>query len=134
MADPITLFAIGSSLLGASQQVSAGQSAQLDSQVQAKQIETAAVSREADRKSALASAVASQSAQAGASGIQFEGSPLAILDEDIRREEEATQRDVFQSELGAQAALSRGTVKRRAAQQKAALGLLETGTNIVGLA
>ena len=127
------LLAGGSSLLSASQQVSAGQIAQLEANVQSKQIETAAASREADRKAGLAEAVASQAAAAGSSGIQFEGSPLTILDEDIRKEEEASQRDIFQSRIGAQAAEARGSVERRLANSKAAAGLLKTGERLVGL-
>lgn len=126
-------LAAGASLLGASQQVSAGQIAQIEADVESKQIETAAASREADRKAGLAEAAASQSAVSGASGIQFEGSPLSILEEDIRREEEASQRDIFQSRLGMQASQARGSVERRLATGKAITGLLQTGEKAVGL-
>lgn len=70
-------------------------------EVAAKQEELAAIQREGDRKARLAEALASQNAAAGARGIAaFEGSPLTILQEDIRKEEKATQRDIFQTQLG----------------------------------
>lgn len=137
MADPVTIslaLSAGGSLLGASQQVSAGQIAQLESNVKSKQIETAAASREADRKDALAEASASQAAAAGASGIQFEGSPLSILEEDIRKEEQASQRDIFQTRITSQAEQARGSVQRRLATGKAITGLLQSGQQLAGLA
>lgn len=111
------------------QQRAAGDIAKAESEVEAAQIETAAASREADRKSDLARAVASQSAGTGASGISFEGSPLSVLQEDIRREEEATERDVLQSRLGAKAARTRGKVAKDQARSLAVTSLLKTASS-----
>ncbi|PCH98505.1 MAG: hypothetical protein COB84_01960 [Rhodobacteraceae bacterium] len=127
------ILAGGSTLLSASQQASAGQIAQLESNVKSKQIETAAAQREADRKAGLAEAAASQVSAAGASGIQFEGSPLSILEEDIRKEEQASQRDIFQARIGAQAEQARGSVARRIATGKALTGLLQSGQKFAGI-
>lgn len=117
-------------VLSFGQQRAAGDIASEESKVEAAQIETAAAAREADRKSDLARAVASQSAGAGASGITFEGSPLSVLQEDIRREEEATSRDKFQARLGAQAARTRGKVAKSQAKGLAVTSLLKTGANM----
>lgn len=134
MADPVTLslFA-GATLLSAKQTMDAGAIAQMEAETEATQVETAAASREADRKAALADAAASQMAEAGAKGIKFQGSPLSILDEDIRREEEAGQRDIFQSQLGASAARARGSVERRLATGKAITGMLTTGAEAAAI-
>lgn len=117
--------------LSFSQQRAAGDIAREESKVEASQIETAAAAREADRKSDLARAVASQSAGTGASGITFEGSPLSVLQEDIRREEEATGRDKFQARLGAQAAKTRGKVAKSQARGLAVTSLLKTAADVV---
>ena len=77
-----------------------GEIAQGESEVQAKAEEAAGVTRESDRKARLIEALASQNASAGAGGIAaFEGSPLSVMKEDIRKEEVATDRDAFQTKL-----------------------------------
>lgn len=98
-----------------------GKIADMEAKVEAKQIETAAAAREADRKEDLAKAIASQSAGAGASGISLEGSPLSVLQEDVRVEGVAARRDAFQTRLGAQAARTRGKVAKRSARGEANL-------------
>ena len=110
-------------VLGASQQKTAGEIANLESKTEAKQIETAAAAREADRKERLARAVSSQSAAAGASGISFEGSPLAVLEEDIRREGEATERDKLMTRVGVSAARARGQVAKAQGRSAAIMTL-----------
>lgn len=92
---------------------SAGKIAEMEAKTEAKQIETAAAAREADRKEDLARALASQAAGAGASGIAFEGSPLSVLEEDIRREKVAGEREGLTAGLGAMAARTRGKVTKR---------------------
>ncbi len=129
MADPLTIAAVGafagSSLLSFTQQRSAGKIAQREAEVGAKSEELAAIAREGDRKERLASALATQTAKAGAGGISaFEGSPLSVLQESIRAEETATERDVFQTRLSALTTRTRGQVARRQASAGAVTGLL----------
>jgi hypothetical protein len=116
-------------VIGAGQTASAGKIAEMEAQTEAAQIETAAAQREADRKERLARAVSSQIAAGGASGLTFEGSPLSVLEEDVRREGEATQRDVLMSDLAAKSARARGTVAKKQAKGAAVLGLLKTASD-----
>ncbi len=102
-----------------------GDIARGEAEVAAKSEEAAGVQREADRKSALAEALASQNAAAGTAGIAaFEGSPLSVMQEDIRRESVSTERDVFQTQLKAMTLRARGKIAQRQAKTGAALGLL----------
>ena len=72
------------------------------SNLEARQIELQATQRESDRKARLAKALASQNAMGGTKGIQqFMGSPLKIMEEDMRAESTATQRDTFETQLAA---------------------------------
>ena len=96
-----------------------------EGKIAAKAEELGAVQREADRKAKLASALASQTASTGARGIAaFEGSPLSILEEDIRREGVATQRDVFETRLGALTSRARGKITGKQLRTQANIGLL----------
>jgi len=105
----------------------AGKIARGEAEVAAKQEELAAVQREGDRKARLAEALASQNAAAGAGGIAaFEGSPLTILQEDIKSEKRATERDVFQTELGAMTLRARGKIAERQARTAANIGLIRS--------
>jgi hypothetical protein len=139
MADPVTPLLIGSSLLQAGSRFQAGRQSKAESQFTAKQMEVeakgeelGAIQREGDRKQRLAKALASQIAGAGARGIAaFEGSPLTVLQEDIKTEQTATERDAFNSRLsaltkrvGAQGEILRGKGKSAIATQSAAFGLL----------
>ena len=127
-AAALPLF-IGSSLLSFNQQRAAGDIAKGESRVQARQAELGATQREADRKGRLAEALASQNASAGARGIAaFEGSPLAILEADIEREEVATERDKFSTDLEVLTTKSRGSIARRQARTSANIGLLKSGS------
>jgi len=117
-------------VLGAMQQTQAGKIKQIESEVNAAQIETAASQREADRKDALAAAVSSQNAAGGASGITFEGSPLSVLEEDIRLAEEGSERDALMARLGADAELNRGRTAESQARSNAQLGLLTTAATV----
>jgi len=119
-------------LISANQQTQAGKIKRYESEVDAAQIETAASQREADRREALASAVSSQSAAAGASGISFEGSPLAILEEDLRLADEGSERDALMARLGADSAISRGKAAEASAKANAAMGLLRAGGSVAG--
>ena len=125
MAQLAPLFSIIGALQQFSTRRAAGDIAKGEAEVAAKQEELAAVQREADRKGRLATALASQRAGAGARGISaFEGSPLTILTEDVRREETATQRDIFQSRLSALTTRARGSLKRRQLRTGATIGLI----------
>lgn len=94
-----------------------GKAQRREAETQALAEEAAGVSREADRKARLSEALASQNAAAGAAGIAaFEGSPLTILKEDIKREQKATQRDIFQTQLAAKTLRARGKIAERQAR------------------
>lgn len=102
-----------------------GSIARGESEVAAQAEEAAGVTRESDRKNRLAEALASQNASAGASGIAaFEGSPLSVMKEDIRREKTATTRDIFQTKLRAMTLRSRGKIAERQAKTGANIGLI----------
>lgn len=112
-------------------QKTAGQIESMEAETMARQEELGAIQREADRKHRLARALSSQIASAGAKGIAaFEGSPLALLEEDIKREETATERDVFQTKLSAMTLRTRGRIRERlgkaglAQQQLSNIGVL----------
>lgn len=114
---------------------SAGKLAEGEAKIAAQQEELGAIQREADRKGRLATALASQTASAGARGIaQFEGSPLSVLEEDIRREEEATQRDIFQTKLAVLTGKARGKIARKQAQFGATVGLISDVGKLATLA
>lgn len=125
----------GASLLGFSQQRSAGKIAQREAEIGARSEELAAIAREGDRKERLASALATQTARAGAGGISaFEGSPLSVLQESIRAEETATERDVFQTRLSAMTTRTRGQVARRQSSARAFTGLIGNVGKLASLA
>ncbi len=97
--------------------VEQGKSARREAETQALAEEAAGVSREADRKERLAMALASQNAAAGSAGVAaFEGSPLTILKEDIKREQKATGRDIFQTQLAAKTLRARGKIAEKQAK------------------
>lgn len=109
-----------------------GDIARGESEVAAKAEEAAGVSREADRKERLAEALASQNAGAGASGIAaFEGSPLSVMNEDVRRESVATERDEFQTKLKSMTLRARGKMAQRQAKSGANIGLITAGANML---
>jgi len=105
-----------------------GDIARGEAEVAAKAEEAAGVARESDRKGRLAEALASQNASAGAGGIAaFEGSPLSVMNEDIRRESVATERDEFQTKLRSMTLRAGGKIAQRQAKTGANIGLI---TNI----
>ena len=119
-----------------SQQRAAGDIAREESKVAILQEEVALTARERDRKSKLADALASQNASAGARGVAaFEGSPLTILKEDVRREDVASKRDVLQSQISQLTTKARGIVAQRTAKTKANIGLIrKVGKAVTGTA
>lgn len=97
-----------------------------EAKLAAKAEEVAATTREADRKSRLATALASQIAESGAKGISaFEGSPLTLLEEDIKTEAKATQRDIFQTRLSALTKREKGRIQGRQLRTSANIGLIQ---------
>lgn len=125
LAGAAPLLSAGTAALQFSQQKGAADLTVLEGNIAAQQEELAATQREADRKERLATAMASQSASAGSRGVlAFEGSPLTVLQEDVRREEQATDRDRFNARLQAM------TKKARSRSQA---GTIRTSANI-GLA
>lgn len=114
------------SLVSAGAQIKAGRTAAKDAEISAQIQETAATQREADRKENLARSLATANAQAGASGIAaFEGSPLTILQESIKAEETATERDQFNTRISALTTRARGQTAKRTARVGAFQSLLQ---------
>ena len=102
-----------------------------ESQIKSEQEDLGAKQREADRKERLAIALASQNATAGAKGVAaFEGSPLTILKEDVRREEVATERDKFSSSLASLTAKTRGQTQAKSLRSQS---LLTAGSAVAGV-
>jgi len=119
------IISAGTSLMQAQETRTAGKIQRIEAETAAKQEELAVIQREADRKESLARAMASQTAAAGASGVSaFDGSPLSILQEDIRKEEEATQRDLFMTKLSTMTTRTRGTIAEKTAKSQASIGLI----------
>lgn len=125
MAQFAVIAAVAASVLQSQQTKAAGTIKQEEGETAARLEELGAVQREKDRKARLSSALASQVAESGAKGIAaFEGSPLTILEEDIRREEEATERDIFQSRFSSLTKRARGNIAERQLTTQANVGLL----------
>ena len=119
------ILSAGTALMQFGAQRTAASQAEAEGKIAAQQEELAATQREADRKERLASAMASQIAGSGAKGVlAFEGSPLTILQEDVKREEVATQRDVFQSKLAGMTARQRAKNKAKGLRTGAGIGLI----------
>lgn len=112
----------------------AAEAAKNEGEFAAKQEELAVTARESDRKDNLARAMASQTASAGSRGIAtFEGSPLTVLQEDIRKEEVATERDIFGGKLAASTARIRASNMESSLKSQAATGLLKSGLSMAGI-
>ena len=102
----------------------AGRQAAREAEIVAKQEEVGAIQREADRKARLSEALATQSATVGASGIAaFEGSPLTILEESIKAEETATERDIYMTRLSAMSTRAKGQMEKQASKLRARMTL-----------
>ena len=117
--------AAAGTLFSAASQKSAGNISAKEAELTGQTQEVAATQREADRKDRLAAAIATANAQAGAAGIaQFEGSPLTVLNESLRSEEVATDRDAFNTRIAALTTRSRGQSAKRQGQIGAATTLI----------
>ncbi len=129
MATAALVATAGASLLSAGSQIQAGRTASKEAELSAQTAELGATQREADRKNRLAEALATANAQAGAAGIAaFEGSPLTILQESIKNEETATERDLFNTRISALTTRAKGKTARRMGQVGAATSLLKGGS------
>lgn len=115
---------VGSLIAGGVQRESQAKIERGQAQVAAKGEELAVTAREADRKDRLASALASQNARAGAAGIAaFEGSPLTILQDQIEREQTATQRDKLGSRLGISNLVTTARIRQRQARTRSLISV-----------
>ena len=128
VAIPIATAAIQMSQQKAQTDIAVG-----ESNLQAEQQELGAKQREADRKERLAVALASQNAMAGAGGIAaFEGSPLTIMKEDVRREKQATARDVFSTQLETMTTRARAKVAKQSARGQSLIAGGQAVTKVLG--
>ena len=122
MAVALPYVMIATSVMSVAQSQQAAGIQRSEAELSAKSMKLAGTQREADRKERLAMALASQNAASGASGISgFEGSPLTIMEADIKRGETAGERDRFNTTLGALTTEARG---RAAASGTRTQGLL----------
>ena len=127
-------IAAAGTLLSVASQRSAGKTAAKEAELSAQTGEIAATGREIDRKERLARAMATANAQSGAAGIAgFEGSPLTILQESIKTEETATERDQFNTRISALTTRARGQTAERAGRIGAASSLLKGGAKFAQL-
>jgi hypothetical protein len=121
------------SLLQAGGTVKAGKEEAYRLELEGKQDQIATTAREADRKRELAKALASQNALAGARGIAaFEGSPLAIMQEDMAQEVKATERDWFEQKLRHRQRRGAARNAKDAAYLQAGTGLLMSALSMAG--
>ena len=127
-------MAAASTLLAASSQRTAGKTAAKEAELSAQTAELGATQRETDRKERLARAMATANAQAGAAGIRaLEGSPLTILQESIKNEETATERDRFNTRISALTTRAKGQTAQRAGRIGAVTSLLQGGSKVAQL-
>ncbi len=134
MAAALPFVAAAGTLLSAGTQIKAGRDTAKEAELSAQTAEVAATQREADRKDMLAKALATANAQAGAAGIAaFEGSPLTILQESIKAEETATERDMFNTRISTLTTRARGQTAKSQAQLGAATSLFKGGAQAAQL-
>lgn len=131
MAGPLmlagTAMSLGTAYTQSKVEKAAGRQAAREAEIAAKQEELGAVQREADRKARLVEALATQTASVGASGISlFEGSPMTVLEQSLKAEEKATERDEFMTRLSAMSTRARGKMEKRAADIRADISLMSS--------
>lgn len=93
-------------------------------------IELGAKQREADRKEALARALASQNAMAGASGFGLQGSFADVMGQDIEAEKTATERDRLMTNIEKSKRAYMMKAKGQMQKQSSLMGYLQGGTQI----
>lgn len=131
MAMAPLILAAGSTLLSAGAQSTQSKIDADQAEIAAQQEDLAVKQREADRKDRLASSLATQNAMAGAKGVAaFEGSPLTILEDSIKREQTATDRDKFSSQMRSIAIRSGSKIRRKMQQTQIGLNLAQRGSSM----
>lgn len=95
--------------------------------LQAEMEDVAVLQRETDRKADLLRAISSQRARASGAGITMEGSPLSVIQEQIRQERQDTSRDVFNTNIAKQSAIYSARLKSGSLKTRGALSLLSAG-------
>lgn len=106
----------------------AGKTQKGEYDLEAKQIELGATQREADRKERLSRALGTMSARSSANGVSgFEGSPMAVMQEESRLADVAQERDAFMSQLQSMTAKARGRQVKSGAK---AQSLLQFATDV----
>ena len=126
-----TMYAINS-ILQLSGARSAGKMAMRESKLEGKRLNLQSLSREADRKEALAKAMATANAASGTRGIAaFEGSPLAVLnrlESDVDKDQE---RDDFMTGLAKTTSKYRGRTRKAGYQSQGAQSLISSGLQLM---
>lgn len=99
----------------------------------ARQEDARITAEEADRKTMLADALASQAASAAGRGVSaFEGSPLTVMAETSRRSDAEGERNRFSSKTSKQAGLYKARSKAGQVKSKARLSLIKgVGSNVI---
>lgn len=119
---------------GIEAQDSASKMAYREAFTTAASMETALAQRELDRKNALLSALASQNAMAGASGVQLSGSLFDTMGQDIASQQEASLRDKFNTDIQRRVLLTRAKAQRKMEKGAKNLSLfantLDMGANV----
>lgn len=102
-----------------------------EAEIAAKGEELRLKQREADRKDRLASALASQNAMSGARGVAaFEGSPLTVLQDSIDRENLASERDAFSTEISNMSIRSTSRARQRMQRFRSGAALFQTAQGL----
>jgi hypothetical protein len=126
-----TMYAINS-ILQLSGARSAGKMAMRESKLEGKRLNLQSLSREADRKEALAKAMATANAASGTRGIAaFEGSPLAVLDRLERDVDRDQERDDFMTGLAQTTNKYRGKAQKAGYQSQATQSMLSSGLQLM---
>lgn len=103
-------------------------------ELQSKHAEVEALAAESDRKYRLLEALASQNASAGARNlVAFEGSPMAVMQQDISMEKEATQRGEFSLRLAQRMNRLRGKWAKMSGYYGLIASGMKTGEKIAGV-
>ncbi len=130
MSPALALVALQSaqSLMQFGQTMSAASLAKKESKLAAKQIRLASLSREADRKEALADATATLNARGGTSGVDaLSGSPLSFINAMREKSEQESQRDEYMTKLAQKSERYRGKQRALGYQSQAMMSLLGGG-------
>lgn len=130
MAAAALIMSMGAGLASAATKETQADIEAGQAEVAAKNEELRLVQREADRKDRLASSIATQNAMAGAKGIAaFEGSPLTILEDSLKRERTASERDRFSTEMNVLAGRVTARTRRKMQGINTRLSLLKTASS-----